>query len=159
MSTVMPNPASVDMKDLLLLNTVEPLVSLVFGQNLFIGNEPATPDSCVTIFDTPGYPPDVHFDPLQSYYRPSIQVRVRSKDYLEAYTLISAIKSALHNLYITVNDTVYTLITCRQEPALLDWDANKRCRWVTTFDMQRRPGEGTQWASFADKTWDNIATW
>jgi len=159
MSTVVPNPASVDIKDILLINEASPLDSLEFATNLFIGNEPSKPDTCVTIFDTPGFAPDKHFDPTDRYYRPSIQIRVRSKDYVTAYTLVNAIKMALHNLHLAINDTVYTAIYCSQEPALLDWDQNGRCRWVCSFDMQRRPGTGITWIGFADKTWENIATW
>ncbi len=154
-----PNPASVDIRDLILLNQTPPLDDLEFGKNMFIGREPATPDDCVTIFDTPGFPPDPHMDPESRYYRPSIQIRVRALRYESAYSMITTIKEAIHNLYLAINDTVYTGILCSQEPALLDWDEKGRCRWVTTFDLQRRPGEGITWQTFANKTWDNIATW
>ena len=152
-----PNPASEDIKDQILLSTDSPMSELEFGKNLFIGREPARPDDCVTIFDTPGFPPDRHYDPETRYYRPSVQIRVRAREYVNAYTMITLIKESLHNLpYIAINDTVYTGIFCSQEPALLDWDENGRCRWVTTFDLQRRPGEGVSWDTYANKTWDKI---
>ena len=32
---------------------------LNYGVDLFIGKEPSKPINCVTIFDTPGFPPDL----------------------------------------------------------------------------------------------------
>ena len=130
------NPASVDLKDLL---EAESSLGLTFATDLFIGREPATPDDCVTIFDTPGGPPMQTFKQGEDYYYPSIQIRVRNTNYLTGWNLINDVKVLLHNRAQEVlNSTLYSAIICTQEPALLDWDENDRARFVTTFDLQRR---------------------
>lgn len=125
-----------DIKDIL---ETESSLGLTFAQNLFVGFEPDSPDTCVTIFDTPGMPPDLNYDKGEIYDRPSVQVRVRSKSYITAWNLISNIKRILHGkAHETWNGTYYSLIRCSIEPAILDWDNNGRVRLVTTFDIQRR---------------------
>lgn len=142
---IIPNPASADLLTILRSSNVAAVNQLTLGATAFIGEEPAKPDNCVTLFDTPGYPPDRHYDPTIKYYRPAVQVRVRNTAYLSAYNLISAIRAVLHNNVFTVGQTQYTAIFCTIEPAPLDWDANGRSRWVTTFDIQRCPVDGVQW--------------
>jgi len=130
------NPASIDIKDMLV---AEASLGLTFATNLFVGKEPATPDNCVTIFDTPGFPPDKMYDQSACYDRPSVQIRVRNTSYLTGWQLIHAIKEFLHcRNQSTWNSTLYSAIFCSQEPALLDWDSNDRARFVSTFDIQRR---------------------
>jgi hypothetical protein len=128
------NAPSVDIKDFLVAGGL----SLTFGTNLFVGKEPESPDSCVTIFDTPGAPPDRYFNQSQKYDRPSIQIRVRDNDYRNGWALTNSIKNLLHSYPPSVqSDTTYTAIFCSQEPALLDWDGNDRARFVVSFDIQR----------------------
>lgn len=125
------NPASKDIKELLIADSS-------FGDDIFIGKEPTTPHNCITIFDTPGEPPDQMFKQGEYYNRPSIQFRVRNTSYMDAWDSINAIKVFLHNhKQVTINGTLYSCIKCAQEPALLDWDKNDRCRFVTTFKIQR----------------------
>jgi len=133
-------PASDDIRTLLEFDedTGSGIDELKFADNLFVGREPASPDDVVTIFDAQGSPPDKFYDSTLRYHRPSVQVRVRSKGYVEGWQLIDSIKALLHNSTALVNGTRYTAIYCSQEPALLDWDENDRARFVTTFDLQRR---------------------
>lgn len=128
------NPASVDVKDYLETQGL----SLTFATNLFIGQEPASPDNCVTIFDTPGFPRDTFYDPTLRYQRPSVQVRVRNKSYTAGWAVINGITEVLHNQRMTINGMEYTAMFCSQEPAMLDYDENGRPRFVTTFNLQRR---------------------
>ena len=129
------NPSSVDIKDIIVAGGL----GLAFASTLFIGKEPVSPDDCVTIFDTPGEPPDTFYSNDAVYNRPSIQIRVRNTSYLSGWAIINNIKVLLHNLaQTTVNGTLYSAVFCSSEPALLDWDANDRARFVTTFDIQRR---------------------
>jgi len=112
---------------------------LAFASNLFVGREPDQPDNCVTIFDTPGAPPDVNYDKNFKVAYPSVQIRVRNTSYKDGWELINSIKSVLHNIgNEKINDTEYLLIACSQEPALLDWDEKNRARFVATFNMIRR---------------------
>jgi hypothetical protein len=104
-----------------------------------IGREPNKPDNCVTIFDTPGNPPQQTYIQGEDYFYPSIQIRVRNTSYLNGWDLMNNIKVLLHNRpQETWNGTLYSAIICSQEPALLDWDKNDRARFVTTFNIQRR---------------------
>jgi len=130
------NPPSEDLKDI--LEGISAL-GLAFPTNLFVGEEPSEPDTCVTIFDTPGYPPQLTFTQGENYFRPSVQIRVRGRNYLTAYSLINDIKEELHGLGPEViNGAVYTVIMCNQEPFLLDFDKNNRPRFVVNFDLQRK---------------------
>lgn len=130
------NPTSVDIADIL---EAESSLGLVFATNLFVGEEPAVPDNCVTIFDTPGFAPQLTFVKGENYYYPSIQLRIRNNSYVTGWQLINDIKVLLHGMgQFTVDDTHYSLIRCSIEPAFLDWDMNRRARFVATFDVQRR---------------------
>ena len=111
---------------------------LVYASSLFIGKEPSLPINAVTIFDTPGFAPDLNLT-VQGYEYPSVQIRVRNKTYINGYNLIQRIKTSLHGLgQITVNGTLYSVIYCSSDPALLDWDDNGNPRFVCNFNIQRR---------------------
>lgn len=130
------NPASEDVKDLL---EAESALALEFATDLFIGKEPLKPNNTVTIFDTPGSPAGKTLDTGLEMEYPAIQIRVRNINYMAGYTLAKNIKDLLHNrAQETVNGTLYCAIHCMQGPALLDWDANDRARFVMTFNLMRR---------------------
>ena len=129
------NAPSIDIKDML---EAESSLGLVFAKNLFVGMEPTTPRDCVTIFDTPGFPPQLVNDNAK-YERPSIQIRVRNENYLDGWALIDDIKDLLHGrAQETWNNVLYTIIYCSSGPALLDWDDNNNCRFIINFNIQRR---------------------
>jgi len=75
------NAPSEDIKDMLI---AESGLGLTFAQNLFIGKEKTDPDQIVVIYDTFGGMPDLTMD-QQTYERPSIQIKVRSRDYSQGY--------------------------------------------------------------------------
>jgi len=130
------NAPAVDISDML---EYESNLDLIFKEDLFVGYEPSTPDNCVTIFDTSGYPPEVTFEGNPNFYKPSIQIRVRNKSYLDGYELISGIVRALHGRGPELwNGTTYCSIICTSDPALLDWDANGRARFIANFNITRR---------------------
>lgn len=130
------NAPSVDIKDMLV---AESAMGLTFATNLFIGKEHPQPDSCVTIYDTPGMGPDLGLDKDEKYQHPSIQIRVRNNSYLAGWDLANDIMDALHGrAHETWNGTYYTVITCTSGPALLDWDDHNRARFIVNFEVQRR---------------------
>ena len=130
------NAPSEDIKDMLEDTSA---LGLTFATNLFIGKEPAEPDTCVTIFDTPGFPPSLTLSGDGGYYYPSVQIRVRGADYVTGWDLIHDIMIALHGKdHETWNATLYTVISCSSGPALLDWDENSRPRFIVNFNIQRR---------------------
>jgi hypothetical protein len=129
------NAPSVDISEI--LEAISSL-GLTFGTNLFIGREPTTPDNTVTIFDTPGSPPQLTYAQGENYYYPSIQIRVRNNSYINGYNSIKAIMDELHAYGPeAINGTVYNLIKCSQDPFLIDYDENGRARWICNFDIQR----------------------
>lgn len=129
------NAPTEDIKDML---EAESALDLTFATNLFVGKEPADPDNCVTIFDTPGLPPQLTFDKA-IYQYPSIQIRVRNRAYMTGWTLANDIKDVLHGrAHETWNGTSYEVIISTGEPALLDWDEHGRARFYINFDIQRR---------------------
>lgn len=128
------NPASEDIKDMLVS-----YLALTFQTNLFIGSLPAqAPDNCVVVFDTPGFEADLTLKKGENYFRPSVQIMVRNKSYLTAYTLIDSIKTTLHGVgHETWNGTTYELIKCTQDPFPLGYDEDNRIKLICNFDIQR----------------------
>jgi hypothetical protein len=128
------NPCSIDVVDVL----EDEGLGLIFGTNLFVGFEPKTPSNTVTIFDTGGAGPQLTFDRSEKYEYSKIQIRVRNIKYDEGWELINNIKDSLHGrAHETWNDTYYSLIRCSSDIAFLDWDENRRPRFVVNFEIQR----------------------
>jgi len=129
-------PQSEDIKDMLV---AESSLGLIFATSLFIGLEPATPDETVTIFDTMGFPDQLTLTPGEVYEYPSIQIRVRSNDYMTGWTLAHDIKTSLHGrAQETWNGTLYSVIYTPGGVAFLDWDDSDRARFIINFNLQRR---------------------
>jgi len=129
------NSTARDIKDM--LESVSSL-GLTFATDLFVGREPVDPDNCVTIFDTPGSPPQLTYTKGESYEYPSIQIRVRNRNYNAGWDLINDIKFYLHGRgHETWNGTYYSLIAASDSPALLDYDENNRARFICNFNIQR----------------------
>lgn len=135
------NIASIDIKDMLL---GESALGLEFAKNLFIGLEPSKPSDTVTIFDYSVIPPEVTLDGAGTD-TPSVQIRVRSSNLEQASSLAEGIRKLLHGrANETWNSTYYCLIYCTSGPQLLDWDENGRCRYVVSFNIQRRESNEQQ---------------
>lgn len=116
----------------------ESSLGLLLGTDLFIGFEPDNPNNTVTIFDTAGHSPQLTFDRTERYMYPSIQIRVRNISYQDGWQLINDIKNLLHGRAgETWNGTYYSLIYCSSDVGFLDWDNNKRARFVVNFALQR----------------------
>ena len=131
------NAPSVDIADMLV---AESSLSLAIGDDLFVGKEPTSPDNCVTIIDSYGYPPQLTIAGQgEDYYYPTVDIRVRNKDYRAGMDLIQDIVTVLHGRHGEVwNGTTYTLIKCSSSPAMLGWDDNGKVRFTTNFEIQRR---------------------
>lgn len=131
------NAASVDIAAMLV---ADDSLNLTVKDNLYVGREPDSPDNCVTIFDTPGGPPQLVLGTDgNEYYFPTIQVRVRNNDYRIGYNLAHDIMVSLHARgQQTWGGTLYSVIKAMADPALLNWDENGRARFVVNFELQRR---------------------
>jgi hypothetical protein len=129
-------PSSADIKDML---EADSSLGLEFMTDLFIGREPATPDNCVTLFDTGGMAPQLTMTKGEDYFYPAIQIRIRNRSYITGWLLAENIRESLHGrAHETWNDTYYSLVHCSSGPALMDWDENGRARIVINFLIQRR---------------------
>ena len=117
---------------------LEAETEMVLGTDLFIGKELSKPDNCVTIFDISGEPADIALDG-SSYQKPSIQLRIRNNNQLVASTLCQTLLGILDGLgNVVVGTTTYMIIYCSSGPALLDWDANERIRFIINFNIKRK---------------------
>jgi len=132
------NSVAYDVADMLAAESL----SLVEGTNMFINHAPdgqGVQDNIISIFDTPGGPPQLTFTDDEDYYYDSFNIRVRNRSQATAYTLAANIMTALHGrAQETWNGTLYSLIRCVNTPALLSWDNNNRCLWTINFECQRR---------------------
>lgn len=112
------------------------------GATLFdisVSREPSEPNNVITIFDTPGFPPQLTYDRTEKYEYPSVQIRVRADNYSDGYQQALAIRDALHGrANETWNGVYYSVIYCVNGPALLDYDKNQRPRFILNFNIQRR---------------------
>jgi len=130
------NALSDDIKLMLVDNSS---FELTAGTNLFINREPKEPANCVTIYDTPSFPPESPLDNLTTYYRSSCQIRIRNKDQTIGMQLARDIMEYLHGRAGEEwGGTLYTVVRATGEPALLDWDQNNRPRFIINFNCQRR---------------------
>lgn len=112
---------------------------LVVGSNLFVNQEPTSPDNCVTIIDIPSWPPDLNLDGSSSFVYSTIQIQIRNLTDEGGKTFGEQIVNLLQGKNnFTVNGTLYHACICIAEFALLDWDEKNRARYTSTFEIQRR---------------------
>lgn len=143
------NPFSVDVKDLLVENGLGAFAAPADaeGWGIFISSEPNKPDKTITIYDTGGGKPDGCMDSSKAMLMyPTVQVRVRGKTYLEAYTKILAVDALLDRCgQFTAsgptpddNDVLYYDIVKQGEESFLKKDENNRYIWVADYRAQRK---------------------
>ncbi len=126
---------SEDIKDILI---AAPDMNLVFGQNLFIGIEPANISQAVILFDTPGRGPELTLN-SNKYYHEGMQIRVKGYGYDVQYHLANKIMTYLHGrANQVINESLYLIIYAVNAPALLDWEHDGRVRFITNFQIQRK---------------------
>jgi len=130
------NPASIDIKNML---EADSSLALEFGVDLFISKEPPKPNDCVTLYDTPSFPPERALDVDNIIYNSSVQVRVRDMDYILGMALARNIMTSLHaRAQEAWNGTLYTVIQATGEPALLHRDENDRVLIIINLNLKRR---------------------
>jgi hypothetical protein len=129
------NASSVDIKDILAGNSS---LGLEYATNLFIASEPASPDECVTIYDTSGSMARA-LDADNKVYYSSIQVRVRNYDYEEAWDKVNDIREYLDaNVGLKQGGTTYVSIRATSDPQFLERDENERFIFIINFEIIRR---------------------
>lgn len=122
------NSAAQDIKDR--------LVSLATIAAGYIGEEPATPNDVVTIYDTGGGEPFADIE----LYEPSIQVRVRNLKYADAYALQQEIRKALIvPTDFEINGTHYIGVWNMGDIISLGKDQNNRAVFTANYRIERQP--------------------
>lgn len=127
------NPPSEDIKDIL---EGESALALTFTEDLFIGQMPETPDNCVCIYDTGGYPGESDY----VYQRPTLQVKVRGDRgaYKLAHQLCQNIRDVLHALHnVTLNGARYIGIWQESDVMSLGPDELHRPMFTINFRIHR----------------------
>lgn len=97
-----------------------------------VAREPIEPANCITFYDTGGVGADT--DELD-LYRPSIQVRVRSRDYMEGCNKQQQIRLALHAIAgATINGKRYVGVTNETDINHIGMSENNM--FLTTINYQ-----------------------
>lgn len=132
----MTNPA-ISAKDLLLnagVGDSDPTAD--FG--IHVGQEPDSPDKTITIYNSPGSPPN----PKWRLDYPSVQIRTRAApgDSRAAWDKANEVKKALLGLQSqTVNGDRWVSVTMTGDISPLGADRNNRYRYTVTFDLIIEP--------------------
>lgn len=107
------------------------------GTDIFIGRQPATPNSCVTVIETGGQAPS-GYTPLS---RPTVQVIVRDPSYETGRAKADAVFAALHQLANRDlgSHFIYFVLSIA-DIGYLERDENERHEWSMNFRMARRAG-------------------
>jgi hypothetical protein len=102
----------------------------------FVGEEPATPNDVVTVYDTGGGEPFAGIE----LYEPSIQVRVRNTSYAAAYALQQEIRKALIvPTDFEINNTHYIGVWNMGDIISLGKDQNNRAVFTANYRIERQP--------------------
>jgi len=113
---------------------------LTLGTNLFLGREPADPDTCVTLYESAGRAPaDMMGDgTAPALARPGVQARVRAASYSTATSLADDVWQALSKISNdTLSGTVYQRVQALQSPFGLERDDRDRMIFVANFAVDR----------------------
>lgn len=94
------------------------------GWAVSLALEPASPDNAVTVYDTGGQDPDTDELDLK---RPTFQIRVRSKSYLDAYAKQVEIRNLLiFQQPIVAADSVFVGISMTSDILAIGRDESSR---------------------------------
>lgn len=141
------NAASEDVKDRLVAGGLGVFASQTDGTfGIFIGHEPTTPDTTITIYDTgapfPGYYLDRAHPPTDFS---TFQIRVRDQQYLDSHKKIKDVDDFLSQIAsfnvpgVDVGElnVRYSSILKTSGPLFLEKDNNDRFIWVANFQVFR----------------------
>lgn len=106
------------------------------GWAISVGTEPAKPESCITLYDTGGGvdQPDAQFDD------PTMQIRVRHKDYETGYEKIFSVTRALTlPTALETTDYHYSGFNVFTDIAMIGKDDNDRCIFTANLRLMREP--------------------
>lgn len=130
------NPPTLDMRDVL-VNAGVGTFAATSGWGIYIGSEPTSPNTVITLYDTGGLSPNPVF--LLDF--PTFQVRVRGNpnDYLGAYNKILGVRDVLLGFDSQdINTTRYDGVWQSSEIVSLGTD-KERFIFVANFRVAREP--------------------
>ena len=103
------------------------------NDTIYLGFRPAQPDTCITLYQTSGLPPDAK----HQYNSIGLQVSTRAKHYTTAYNLAYAVFNKLQSLSTqTVSGTYIVDIQADQDPYSLGQDEINRFLFTQNFIIQ-----------------------
>ena len=107
------------------------------GTDLFCFEQPTVPDSCITVIDSGGFPPEAQY----RYDYPTVQILVRGarNGYRDAYAVAENIKTTLNGKGETDIDSVYHIvgIWAMSDIMPLGNDTSDRPLFSLNFRLQR----------------------
>ena len=109
--------------------------------DLFLGEMPSEPDTCVVVHEYEGGPP-VHFMGIAAgtaiWEQPRVQVMTRSKSYATARSKAKDAFNKLDGHSGTLSGTEYGYIRALGSPGLLGKDGNDRVLVVCNFEVVKK---------------------
>jgi len=116
-----------------ILDAVSPLV---FGEDLFFGRQPTSPDKCLFVSSSGGVSPETQFN----WQRPTFQILARGDrgDYKSAVDILNVARAALHAITnMAVGSTRYIGIYVRGDMIDLAHDEEDRPLVALNFQAHR----------------------
>ena len=111
--------------------------SSIAGTNIFANKEPANPNNCITVYDTPAG----EQNPKWAVDEEMIQIRCRHTDYETGYELLERIKNLLAGTKeFNIDDTMYVGIWATTNITFLENDDQDRAIMTVNFRIIRKPG-------------------
>lgn len=105
-----------------------------FADDMFVSKEPASPDDCITLYDTGGFEPN----PKWSIGQPTVMARVRNVHYPSGYAKCEEIKDALLGLpKQAVDSTTYVGVWMEGDINFIEYDDNGRAIFTINFRISR----------------------
>lgn len=115
-------------------------LTLIVGADIFMGEVPDSPDSCIIIIPYGGLPPQHTMGTDHAIRKPRFQVVCRGErdDFQAPMTTANSVYGALHFKETTINSTRYLRCEAIDEPNPLRRDDNERweitCNYEAWFD-------------------------
>lgn len=109
-----------------------------FGDDIHVSREPVTPEFATTLYDTGGNAPTLINEQLRN---PTIQVRVRSNNYPQAYARQEAINAALavDRTSFETDDYRYVGVWMTSDVISIGRDDNDRHLLTANYEIKRHP--------------------
>jgi hypothetical protein len=129
-------PASEDIKDIFIESSNEVgEYAAASGWSIHIGGLASSPDTCISITDSPGLPPNPNFsDDIASF---QVLVRGARGKYLDTWAKAKEIQNLLNGYRGSLSTTRYISIFCQGDVGFVYWDDNRRPIFSVNFNAER----------------------